>query len=168
MVEETLNQFEQSAILYYADFLSMKECSEPVTDTCKYFFVYGYPMNAAFIGDNKPFYNVENKFYKDSLSQYLLLKEKFGEEGVLSFLDNICNLQASGSVNGEQMLKYIHRFSTRKERAAAFNKYNQYKQNQKYTHVVAGENGPEVRECTKYVAHAEAKRLRNRQNLAQS
>lgn len=66
------------------------------------------------------------------------------------------------------MLAYIHRYSTKRERANAFNIYNQYKNNQKYTHVVAGENGPEVQECSKYVAHAEAKRLHKRPRIPKS
>lgn len=168
MIEQELNKFELSAVLYYADYMSMREESIPITDSCKYFFVYGYPMNVAFINDQSPFYDAESKYYKESLSQYLLLKQKFGNNGVLSFLDNICNLQAAGTVNGEQMLKFIHRYSTKRERANALSKYNQHKSNQKYTHVVAGENGPEVHECSKYVAHAEAKQVRNKPKLVTS
>lgn len=165
MAKEELNQFEQSAVLYYADYMSMRETSHPVSDTCKYFYVFGYPLNSSFMEDSEPFYNVDDQYYKDALSQYLMIKRKFGELGVCSFLNNICNLQAAGTVNGEQMLAYIHRHSTKRERANAFDIYNQYKTNQKYTHVVAGENGPEVQECSKYVAHAEIKRLRKRPRI---
>ena len=36
-----MNDIELNAILYYADFLSLKDVSQPVTDNCKYFFVHG-------------------------------------------------------------------------------------------------------------------------------
>lgn len=68
MIEQELNKFELSAVLYYADYMSMREESIPITDSCKYFFVYGYPMNVAFINDQSPFYDAENKYYKESLS----------------------------------------------------------------------------------------------------
>jgi hypothetical protein len=44
-----MNDIELNAILYYADFLSLKAINQPVTDNCKYFFVYGVPINSAFI-----------------------------------------------------------------------------------------------------------------------
>lgn len=53
----------------------------------------------------------------------MIIKDKFGEQGLKSFLDNICNLKATGTVNGEQMLKYIHRFDTKKVRNKAFETY---------------------------------------------
>ena len=44
-----MTHLELNAILYYADFLSLKERNHPVTDNCKYFFIHGYPINSAFI-----------------------------------------------------------------------------------------------------------------------
>lgn len=44
-----MNQFELSAILFYADFLSMQETSTAVTDTCKYFYIYDIPVNICII-----------------------------------------------------------------------------------------------------------------------
>ena len=150
-----MNNFELSSILYYADFLSMQETSTTVTDTCKYFYIHGVPINAAFILDLQPQYNVNNKYFKKAYDEYQLIKSKFGDKGVWSFLDNICNLGVAGSVNGIQMLKCIHRYSDKRERDAAFRKYRQFKNNYKYTHIIQGENGPEERECSKYVAHVE-------------
>lgn len=63
------------------------------------------------------------------------------------------------------MLKFIHRYSTKRERTNALRKYREYKQNQKYTHVVVGENGPEIQGCSKYVAHAEAKYVHNKPKM---
>lgn len=48
---------ELNAILYYADFLSLKSESIPVTDNCKYFFIHGCPINSAYIVDLEPEYD---------------------------------------------------------------------------------------------------------------
>lgn len=58
-----MNNIERNAILYYADFLSLKAVSHPVTDTCKYFFIHGAPINAAFILDLEPLYDEENPYF---------------------------------------------------------------------------------------------------------
>lgn len=34
-----MTNIEHNAILYYADVLSLKETSKPVTDNCKYYFI---------------------------------------------------------------------------------------------------------------------------------
>ena len=156
-----MNKFELSAILYYADFLSMKEQSIPVTDTCKYFYVHKVPMNISFIAGVDPMYDKDNHYIVQSIQTYELLKKQFGEDGILSFLDNICNLGVSGCVTGESMLKHIHRDSERYIRNKAFKKYNQFKQNQTYTCIKPGEHGPETIECSKYVAHVQAKESSN-------
>lgn len=44
-----MNNVELNAILYYADYLSLKAVSTPVTDNCKYFFIYRVPINSATI-----------------------------------------------------------------------------------------------------------------------
>jgi hypothetical protein len=53
---------ELNAILYYADFLSLKQECKPVTDNCKYFFVNGAPINSAFIVDLEPEYDENNPY----------------------------------------------------------------------------------------------------------
>lgn len=58
-----MNKIELNAILYYADFLSMKARSRPVTDNCKYFFVHGVPINSAFILDLEPVYDEEDYYF---------------------------------------------------------------------------------------------------------
>lgn len=42
---------EHNAILYYADYLRLKEESKTVTDNCKYYFIYGSPINSAYLVD---------------------------------------------------------------------------------------------------------------------
>lgn len=52
-----MTHIELNAILYYADFLSLKHACHPVTDNCKYFFIHGCPMNSAYIVDMEPEYS---------------------------------------------------------------------------------------------------------------
>lgn len=55
-----------------------------------------------------------------------------------------------------QMLKCIHKFSTKSERKRAFKKYEKWKHNQYYTHLIENEELElERAECTSYIAHAE-------------
>lgn len=54
------------------------------------------------------------------------------------------------------MLKCIHFYSSKYERKQAFRKYENWINNQVYTHVIINEKGdPQRTECTRYVAHAE-------------
>lgn len=103
-----MNDIELNAVLYYADFLSLKETGHPVTDNCKYFFIYGAPINSLYILDMEPIYDTTNTYFKQAKTEYLLIRDKFGEDGVSAFVDDICSIKACGSVNAEQMLKCIH------------------------------------------------------------
>ena len=47
-----MNYIELNMLLYYADFISLKATSIPVTDSCKYYFVNNVPMNSAFLVDS--------------------------------------------------------------------------------------------------------------------
>ena len=58
-----LNTVELNSILYYADYIKLKEESRTVTDNCKYYFIYGTPMNSAYIVGSKPFYDEQDKYY---------------------------------------------------------------------------------------------------------
>ena len=103
-----MNNIELNAILYYADFLSLKARCHPVTDTCKYFFIHGVPINSAFIVDLEPIYNVEDPYFKQAYAEYEIIKNKFGDEGIESFIDDICCIRACGSMDAERMLQCIH------------------------------------------------------------
>lgn len=151
-----LNLIEQNAILYYADFLSLQKESIPVTDNCKYYYIHGTPINSAYIVDRKPFYNKENVYYKQSVEEYAKIRDKFGEDGVISFVDNLCNLSALGCINANQILKCIHQYSDKVTRNNAFNKLNKWKNNQVYTHLTKDEDGNLHRvKCSRYVARVE-------------
>lgn len=50
-----MNTIELNAILYYADYLSLRTISKPVTDNCKYYFIHNTPINSAYIVDLIPF-----------------------------------------------------------------------------------------------------------------
>ena len=136
-----MNNIELSAILYYADFLSLKSVCHPVTDNCKYFFVHGVPFNSLYILDMEPLYDENDVYFQQAKAEYSIIKDKFGEEGVESFVDDICSIKACGSVNAESMLKCIHQYSNKKERKQAFNTYYAWKNSQLYTHTTINEDG---------------------------
>ena len=151
-----MNNIELNAILYYADFLSLKDISQPVTDNCKYFFIHGAPINSLFIIDLQPVYDEENKYIQQAMQEYQLIRNKFGEEGVESFIDDVCCIKACGMVDAERMLRCIHQYSTKKQRKEAFGVYYKWKEDQLYTHKTINEKGEdEQTECTKYVYHHE-------------
>lgn len=161
-----MTNIQLNAILYYADFLSLKHESHPVTDNCKYFFVHGYPMNSAFILDLEPEYDPENQYIAQAAAEFQALADKYDDDSAMSFIDDICSLKACGSVDAEQMLKCIHQYSNKHERKMAFNAYNNWLKNQVYSHITFNEDGdPQETPCTRYVAHAE-ERLRKQRILA--
>ena len=165
-----MNHIELNAILFYSDFLSLSGTSQPVTDNCKYFYIHGVPINSAFIVDLQPEYDTDNPYFKQALAEYSIIKDKYGEEGVNTFIDDICSIRACGCVDAERMLKCIHQYSTKHERKQAFNTYNTWRKDQVFSHITINEQGdPQEIECSKYVYHAErmlgkpglAKRLRD-------
>ena len=151
-----MTDIELNAILYYADFLSLKHTNHPVTDNCKYFFIHGCPINSAYIIDLEPEYDPDNQYIAQAMAEYQTIQEKFDGEGAMSFIDDICSIKACGSVDAEAMLKCIHRFSNKYERKQAFNAYHNWKKQQVYSHITLNENGdPQETQCTRYVKHFE-------------
>ena len=112
-----MNEIELNAILYYADLLSLKDISIPVTDNFKWFFIHNNPINSADILNIEPIYDTNNKYFLQAIDEYYKLKDKFLEDGVKNIVGHICNLDALGCINAEQMLKCIHQYSSRRDRA---------------------------------------------------
>ena len=155
-----MNEAELSAILYYADLLSMKSTSHPITNNCKYFFVHKTPMHISFIVHQLPQCDKEDQYFSQSLNEYRMLTDKYGNDGAMSFINNLCNLGVAGSVNGLQMLKYIHRYTDKYNKYKAFKEYGQYIKDQKYTFQSRNDDGElETRPCTKYIANDQISRL---------
>lgn len=151
-----MNHIELNAILFYSDFLSLKDISQPVTDNCKYFYIHGMPINSAFILDLEPDFDEQNKYFQQARAEYNIIKDKYGVEGVESFIDDICCIRACGCVDAYRMLNCIHQYSSKHEKKQAFNIYNNWKKQQIFTHMAINEDGEyEETECTKYVYHAE-------------
>lgn len=151
-----MNDIELSAILYYADFLSLQKTCTTVTDNCKYFFVYGIPMNAAYLVDSWPDYDMHNKYFIQAYKEYEQIRNKFGQDGVDSFIEDICSINACGSVDAERMLNHIHWCSNSKERKQAFRAYYKWLNEQKYTHTTINDDGKEQQdECSRYISHFE-------------
>ena len=155
-----MNEAELSAILYYADLLSMKSTSHPITNNCKYFFVHKTPMHISFIVNQLPQFDKEDQYFQQSLNEYRMLTDKYGNDGAMSFINNLCNLGVAGSVNGLQMLKYIHRYTDNYNKYKAFKEYKQYIKDQKYTFQSKNDDGEiETRSCTKYISNDQISRL---------
>lgn len=138
-----MNNIELNAILYYADFLSLKAVSHPITDNCKYFFVHGIPMNSLYILDLEPIYDEQDQYFQQARAEYELIKSKYGDDGVESFIDDICCIRSCGTVDAERMLNCIHQYSNKKLRKQAFNTYYNWKNNQTYTHITINDDGDE-------------------------
>jgi hypothetical protein len=138
-----MNEIELNAILYYADYLSLRAESIPVTDICKYFFIHGTPRNAACVAGLKPVYDPENQYFKQAKNEYELLKDHFDEDGVISFIDDIAFIRSQGSVDGLMLLKYIHLYSDKNTRKRAFSTYYRWKNNQKHYHIIKDDDGKE-------------------------
>lgn len=151
-----MNDIELNAILYYADFLSLKAISQPVTDNCKYYYIHGVPINSLYIIDLEPVYDKDNQYIQQATKEYDMIKSKFGEEGIESFIEDICSIKACGVVDAKRMLNCIHQYSSKKQRKEAFGVYYEWKNNLKYTHETINEKGDIVdTECTQYVYHHE-------------
>ena len=147
-----MNEIELNAILFYADFLSLQEISIPVTNNCKYYFIHKTPIHISYVAGLTPLYDINNPYFKQAQTEYLLIRDKFDDEGVISFISNIASIGASGCVDAIRMLKCIHQYSDKQERKSAFNKYHTWKNNQKFTHIIKDEDGnPKEVECSRYV-----------------
>ena len=81
-VDQVIDLTELNAILYYADFISLREINETVTDNCKYFYIHKTPINVSYMSDTTPFYDVTNRFFMQAKPEYLMIKSKFGDEGI--------------------------------------------------------------------------------------
>ena len=107
-LDKEMNDIELNALLFYADFLSLKAVSYPVTDNCKYFYIHGIPINSACILNMEPVYDVDNPYFQQAVAEYTIIRDKYGDEGLEAFIDDICCIRACGCVDAERMLKCIH------------------------------------------------------------
>lgn len=136
-----MNNIELNAILFYADYMSLRDTCVPVTDNCKYFYIHGTPINAAFILNLEPEYDETNPYFVQAWTEFIAIRDKYDDEALQSFVDDICAIRACGSVNAEQMLTRIHQFSDKKTRRQAFGKYREWKDKQYYSHITINEDG---------------------------
>lgn len=154
--EEFLPLQRLNSILFLADFLSLKQEYTPVTDNCKYYFIFSSPINSSYIVGSSPNYDENNKYITQAVKEYELLVNKFGEEYAASYIDDICWIKARGTVDAEQILQYLTYYSSKQQKKAAYTAYNEWKNNQKYTHEIVNDEGDiEEQECTRYVYNAE-------------
>ena len=50
------------------------------------------------------------------MAEYTIIKDKYGEEGVETFINDVCCIKACGCVDAERMLNCIHQYSSKHER----------------------------------------------------
>lgn len=155
-----------SYVLFYADYLSLRETYTPITDNCKYYYIAGMPINCAILQDLQPVYDVQNKYYVQAYQELDLIRQKMGFEALASFVRDLCNVFALGCINGEQMLKCILCYDTSKVRKKAISKYWAHMKNIEYTREVCDDDGNIVEEsCTKYVYHVNQARKHKSKDL---
>lgn len=103
-----------------------------------------------------PFFDENNPYLAESVKEYNMIREKYDDDGVKAFLEDLCALKYTGKVTGYDMLKYIHMYSDKKERKHAYKKYQNYDENIKYKHAVRNDDGDiELVQCSRYIAHLE-------------
>lgn len=82
------------------------------------------------------------------------IHKKYGKDGVMSYIDDICYIRACGAVDAETMLNYSLRWAAPETKKRARTEYNQYLQDQHYYITITDEDGlPKQIECTRYVAY---------------
>ena len=89
-------------------------------------------------------YDPENEYFKQSKREFEQLKTRFGEEGAMSFIEDICSLKSCGAVNGERMLRCIHQYSKKKEFENALAKYDKWKKDLIFQHIIKDEDGKRI------------------------
>lgn len=146
-----------NAVLFYADYLSLHDLYIPVTDTCKYYIIFGVPINAAFIHGSGPIYDKESKYFKQSADELQKIYKKTGPEGVISFLQNMCNVFSLGNIDGIGMLNCIFYYESRKIKNISRSTYTKYMKSLQYEHQLEEDGIITTTTNTKYVEHANIK-----------
>lgn len=145
-----------SYVLFYADYLSLRETYTPVTDNCKYYYIMGIPINCTKMVNSEPVYDVQNKYYIQAYQELTQIRNKVGLQALATFIRDLCNVFALGCINGEQMLKCILCYDSSKLRKKAINKYKQHMKDIQYDHIIKNDDGENISEpCSKYVYHVD-------------
>lgn len=148
-----------SYVLFYADYLSLRETYTPITDNCKYYYIMGMPINCTKIVNSEPVYDVQNKYYVQAYQELTQIRNKVGLQALATFIRDLCNVFALGCINGEQVLKCILCYDSSKVRKKAINKYKQHMKDIQYNHIVKNDDGENISEpCSKYVYHVDQRR----------
>ena len=146
----------ESYVLFYADYLSLRDTYTPITDNCKYYYVLGMPMNVTRVVGYDPVFDKESKHYVQAYQELDQIRNKLGFEAISTFVRDLCNVFALGCINGEQMLKCILCYDSSKLRRKALNKYKTHMKNISYLHTVKDDDSNNIQQkCTKYVYHVE-------------
>ena len=155
-----MNEFEKlmfdNYVLFYADYLSLKNTCKPITDICKYYYLMDCPINAAYIVDLEPVYDTSNQYYVQSYTELKVIYDKIGYKGLSEFVQDLCFLKPLGVISGENILKCITMYDNSKARKKALDTYRKYMKSISYDQCVTDNNGdPLIQKCTKYVYHVD-------------
>lgn len=157
-IEKQLDQLtdeQLNCIAYFADYLSLQDINRSETGACKYFFINQYPINIHYLLYKRINLNPYSKYVRQALDYYNLIYLTYNEKSVRDFIQSICEIQASGMVDGVRMLQYIHQYSPDKC-IEKIEEYQKYEENIEYTHTVKDDNLKEIEEpCTRYVYNHE-------------
>lgn len=152
-----MNEIEQllfsNYVLFYADYLSLRETYLPITDICKYYYLLDCPINAAYVVGLEPVYDVENKYYVQSYGELKQIYDKFNFEALSEFIQNLCNIKAIGVVGGDTILKCILLYEDKKVKKKALAVYFDYINNIEYDQEVVEDGEVHIEKCSKYVYH---------------
>lgn len=105
------------------------------------------------MGGGSPVYDENNEYYKQALQELYQIQSKTGRSGMISFLQNICNIFPRGCVSGSQILDCVVYYKTKREKREAKIKYNNYMSNIQYEINHEEDGDPCTTICTKYVRH---------------
>lgn len=155
-MQEIEKLYFESYVLFYADYLSLRDTYTPITDNCKYYYVLGMPMNVTRVVGYDPVFDKESKYYVQAYQELDQIRNKLGFEAISTFVRDLCNVFALGCINGEQMLKCILCYDSSKLRRKALNKYKTHMKNINYLRIIKDDDSNNIQQkCTKYVYHAE-------------
>ena len=99
---------------------------------------------------------MQNEYLQQAITEYNLIKNSFGEDGIYSYIGEIACIRACGAVNAERILQHLYRFAKGKKLQKAIQRYNIWKNNLSYKHVIKNDEGESViAKCGKELAHVE-------------
>ena len=77
---------------FYVYIVNLKIIIKLIYVIVLYFFIFNSPVNLAYLVGSSPIFSKDNKYFKQSVKEYDQIRNKFGESGIISFIEDICNI----------------------------------------------------------------------------